>query len=198
MVAGYHLIWTGYGWWLPNDPRGSSSHNIRMAHIAGLGELHRGRKAVQPASRDIREFYEQARQVLKHPLMTFLDEDIRIIGGAFASVVCDRRYTCYACAIMLDHVHVLIRKHRDKAEEMVEQLQQASREQLIDQQRRTPDHPVWGGLGWKVFLETRADMRRTVRYIEDNPEKAGRPRQRWEFVKQYDGWLPGNPFRRAR
>jgi len=23
LVIGYHLIWTGYGWWLPNDPRGS-------------------------------------------------------------------------------------------------------------------------------------------------------------------------------
>jgi hypothetical protein len=25
MIAGYHLIWTAYGWWLPNDPRGSTS-----------------------------------------------------------------------------------------------------------------------------------------------------------------------------
>ncbi len=44
MVAGYRLIWTAYGWWLPNDPRGSSSHTIRSAEIAELGELHYGRK----------------------------------------------------------------------------------------------------------------------------------------------------------
>ena len=30
MVIGYHLIWTAYGWWLPNDPRGSTSHRIRQ------------------------------------------------------------------------------------------------------------------------------------------------------------------------
>ena len=71
MIAGFHLIWTAYGWWLPNDPRGSTSHEIRVERIAELGELHHGRKPVQPPSREIRAFYEQARQVLKHPLLTF-------------------------------------------------------------------------------------------------------------------------------
>ena len=40
MVIGYHLIWTAYGWWLPNDPRGSMSRLIRSDIIAELGELH--------------------------------------------------------------------------------------------------------------------------------------------------------------
>jgi hypothetical protein len=49
---------------------------------------------------------------------------------------------------------------------------------------------VWGGPGWKVFLNTRADMERIVRYVRDNPVKAGRPAQAWGFVKEYDGWMP--------
>ncbi len=57
MVAGFHLIWTAYGWWLPNDPRGSSSQVIRVEKIAGLGDLHPGRKAVQPPSQEIQQFY---------------------------------------------------------------------------------------------------------------------------------------------
>ena len=56
MVAGFHLIWTAYGWWLPNDPRGSSSHEIRVEKIAELGELHHGRKPVQPPGREIKQF----------------------------------------------------------------------------------------------------------------------------------------------
>ena len=28
LVIAYHLIWTAYGWWLPNDPRGSGSVTI--------------------------------------------------------------------------------------------------------------------------------------------------------------------------
>ncbi len=191
MVVAHHLIWTAYGWWLPNDPRGSTSHKIRCAEIVGLGELHHGRKRVQPASGDIRNFYEAARQVLKHDLLKFSDHEISLPGEVFAGVVAKKTYACYACAIMPDHVHMLIRKHRDKAEQMIEHFQEASREAMIEAGLRTADHPVWGGPGWKVFLETRDDITRVVKYIEDNPVKARRPRQNWGFVTQYDGWLPG-------
>jgi hypothetical protein len=46
IVIAYHLIWTVYGWWLPNDLRGSTPRTIRMAHIAALGDVHFGRKRV--------------------------------------------------------------------------------------------------------------------------------------------------------
>ncbi len=191
MIAGFHLIWTAYGWWLPNDPRGSSSHEIRVEKIADLGELHHGRKAIQPPSAELRRFYEQARDVLKHPLLTFDEGDMAQIGAAFGRVIAQRRYTCYECAIMPDHVHALIRKHRDRAEAMVENLQAASRDELIRNGCRAPTHPVWGGPGWRVFLYGQADIVRVINYIRNNPVKIGRPPQRWDFVKAYDGWLPG-------
>lgn len=193
MVAGFHLIWTAYGWWLPNDPRGSSSHEIRVERIAELGDLHHGRKPIQPPSREIRAFYEQARQVLKHPLLTFEEQDRQHIGDSFRAVIAAQRYTCYACAIMPDHVHALIRKHKHRAETMIENLQAASKEALVTALRRTPEHPVWGGPGWKVFLNTQDDIRRIVRYIDDNPRKGRLPDQHWDFVTPYDGWMPGNP-----
>ncbi len=191
MVAGHHLLWTAYGWWLPNDPRGSMSRNIATASIAELGELHYGRKKIQPASRDLKRFYEQAREILKHELLTFTPKDFEIIAEAFAKVIKDRRYTCYACAIMPDHVHLLIRRHRDDAEQMIENFQAASREALIAHNCREANHPVWGGQGWKVFMNCREDFRRTIRYIESNPIKARMPAQKWPFVVEYDGWLPG-------
>src|SRR5579871_2213385 len=98
MVAGFHLIWTAYGWWLPNDPRGSSSHEIRVERIAELGELHHGRKRVLPRSEELRRFYADARHVLKHALLTFTDDDILRIGAAFGRVMRRQRYTCYGCA----------------------------------------------------------------------------------------------------
>jgi hypothetical protein len=45
--------------------------------------------------------------------------------------------------------------------------------------------------GWKVFLETREDFRRTIAYIRKNLVQAWRSAQIWPFVKEYDGWLPG-------
>ncbi len=188
MVAAYHLIWTAYGHWLPNDPRGSMSQELRCANIAPLGEIHYGRKRIQPAGVLIKEFYEAARGVLKYDLLSFNQKQIKSIGQRFANVVRTCEYTCYACAIMSDHVHLVVRKHRDKAEEMISQFQDASR---IALQFDIGTHPVWGGPGWKVFLDTRDDITRTIHYVEQNPVKMRRPVQRWSFVKEYDGWLPG-------
>ena len=53
-----------------------------------------------------------------------------ISGQTMAETILTDEGTCYACAIMPDHVHVLIRKHRDKAEQMIEILQEASRLRL--------------------------------------------------------------------
>lgn len=58
---------------------------------------------------------------------------------------------------------------------------------------------MWGGPGWKVFIDTERQLRATIRYIEENPIKARRPAQKWDFVTPYDGWLPGlHPDRRNR
>jgi REP element-mobilizing transposase RayT len=199
MVAAYHLIWTAYGWWLPNDPRGSMSKEVHAANIAGLGELHYGRKKILPAYRDIQKFYAHASEVLKFPLLTFSEPEIGVLGERFAAVVKERRYTCYACAIMPDHVHVLIRKHRDQAEEMIQAFQEAGRAAVVakPQAGRNADHPVWGGPGWKVYLNTSDDIKRVIEYIWQNPIKARRPPQSWPFIVPYDGWLPGLAAGRA-
>lgn len=191
MVAGYHLIWTAYGWWLPNDPRGSGSREIRVEKIEPLGDIHLGRKPVQPPPVEIRKFYEQAQDLLKHPLLTFDDDDILLVGKTIGQVVAERDYTCYACAVMPEHVHLLIRRHRERSEEMIETFQEATRQSLIEFGKRSLTHPVWGGPGWRVFLNTQEDFRRIIKYIEDNPLKIGRPKQTWEFVRLYDGWMPG-------
>lgn len=192
MVVGYHLVWTAYGWWLPNDPRGSWSDKIRVEPIADLGEAHYGRKLQQPKSVEIRAFYEKAQDALAHPLLAFTSDEFKLIANAFAGVIRERHYTCYACAIMPDHVHLLIRRHYDKSELMIERFQEKSRDALIDAGKRSVTHPVWGGPGWKRFLNTRNDFITVERYVRRNPEKSGLPDQYWDFVTPYDGWLPGN------
>ena len=197
IVIAHHLIFTAYGWWLPNDPRGSNSTTIRNDVIAELGEIHYGRRRVQPVSGDIGEFYREADKRLRHELMTFSEGEVSAIATAFEEVAKEQRYTCWACAIMPDHVHVLIRKHKHLAEEMIAVLQDHSRLRLRADGLRPTNHPVWGGPGWKVFLDHPDEVRRIVGYIEANPLKIGWPRQEWEFVKSYDGWPlhPGHSTR---
>src|SRR5687768_5576422 len=119
LVIAHHLIWTLYGWWLPNDPRGSCSTGIKSDVLAQLGDLHLGRKKVQPAGREIRAFYQEARPLLKHPLLQFDETARTLVAAGFAHAVADANLTCWACAILPDHIHVLVRKHRLTAEEMV-------------------------------------------------------------------------------
>jgi len=151
MLIAHHLISTGYGWWLANDPRGSESLEIRVERLAALGPIHYGRKAVQPSSRELRKFHEQAHDLLQHQVREFDEGDVIVLGESIEKWLANNVYTCYACAMMPDHVHLLIRRHRDVAETMLEKFQEATRQALIDAERRAVTHPVWGGKGRKVF-----------------------------------------------
>ncbi len=132
IVIAHHIMWTLYGWWLPNDPRGSTSRTIRNDLIAELGELHFGRKRIQPAGRDIGAFYEQAAAMLKHPLLSFAPAEFAVVANAIGESIEELGYTCYASAVMPDHVHLVIRKHRHLAEEMIEKIQMLSRQRLAE------------------------------------------------------------------
>jgi len=138
----------------------------------------------------LREFRERAAKVLKFEIRELSNGEIASVAAAFQEVIHARRYTCYACAIMPDHVHLLVRKHRDNSDVMIEEFQRASRIAVAAAGERSLEHPVWGGPGWRVYLETKGDIERVVRYIEGNPLKAKLAKQTWPFVTQYDGWLP--------
>ena len=162
IVIAYHLIWTAYGWWLPNDIRGSTSRFVESELIFELGDLHYGRKQVQPARSELLAFFGRAAGRLKHDMLEFGAAEVAAIANALRAAIDLHRYTCYACAIMPDHVHVLIRKHKHLAEDMIANFQEATRVELRRLGLRDPDHPVWGGPGWKVFLDHPDDVRRTI------------------------------------
>ncbi len=92
---------------------------------------------------------------------------------------------------MPDHVHLLIRRACDSAEQMVEAFQEITRTALIDAGKRSPTHPTWTkGPGWKGFHEYATGFCQTIKYIRENPLEIGLPEQNWDFVSEYDGWLP--------
>lgn len=203
IVIAHHIIWTLYGWWLPNDPRGSTSRTIRNDLIAELGELHFGRKSIQPASHEIREFYEQAAAQLKHSLLSFAPAELPVVAHSIGAAIEELKLACYACAVMPDHVHLLIRKHRLLAEEMIDGIQSLSRKRLVEFGVRDVAHPVWTRGGWTVFLDHPDQVRRTIRYVERNPLSSRLPAQSWDFVRPYDDWplhpghSPHSPYVRA-
>jgi REP element-mobilizing transposase RayT len=93
---------------------------------------------------------------------------------------------------MPDHAHLLVRRHADRAEEMIARFQEATRAVLIAVGKRAATHPVWSqGPGWKGFLNAPDDFVRDVGYVRRNPVQIGRPEQTWDFVTVYDGWPVG-------
>jgi REP element-mobilizing transposase RayT len=92
---------------------------------------------------------------------------------------------------MPDHVHILIRRHRDRAEELIARFRKESKAALIQAGNRPVNQPVWNdGAGWKTFVTSRREFENEIEYIRQNPVKIGRPEQTWDFVMAYDGWLP--------
>jgi hypothetical protein len=110
------------------------------------------------------------------------------VAAAIGDAVGELGLTCYACSVMPDHVHLVVRKHRVLAEEMVEGIQTLSRKRLVEVGLREIAHPVWTRGGWKVFLDHPDEVWRSVGYVERNPLVAGLPGQSWEFVTRYDNW----------
>jgi len=134
--------------------------------------------------------------------LRFDEHHVQIIADAFFEAIEQFRYTCNASTIMPDHVHILIRKYRHKAEEMIENLQRLSRLRLSRSETIDANHPIWTAGGWKGFLDSPEAVRRTIRYIEDNRVTAKLPCQRWPFVTVYDNWPmhpghnPNSPYAR--
>ncbi len=202
IVIAYHLVWTGYGWWLFTDPRGSMSSVLRNEYLRDTGEMHFGRKRIQPRSSEVREHFRTTESKLAHARRTFSDVEIDCIGSAFARVVTECVYTVYACAIMMDHIHLLIRKHRHSAEDMIANFQRESHLALRDARHFDLEHPVWGGHGWTVFIDNPERVWKTIDYVRENPIKARMREQNWSFVKPYDNWplfeghSPNSPYAR--
>ena len=185
VILGAHLVWHGYGHWMPNDPRGSGSTEIRKDELGDLGEVHFGRKRQQPTREELREFYRNANPRLEFEPFWFDAKMRQTIGDAIGRAVEAKGYTVWQFALCSNHAHGVVRTHRDRSEVIWDALAQASREALRATCGIDPSHPVWSHRPYKVFLYTPDQVIDRIDYVLKNPEKEGLPRQSWWFVKPY-------------
>jgi len=183
-----NLGFVGYGHWLPNDPRGSGSEEIREEKLVDLRPVHQGRKRKQPSRDVLRKFTRAAAPKLEFPLLWFDDAKRQALGMAVEEVVSNEGYTVWARAVMRNHIHLCIRRHRDDAKAMWNKFAEATSAGLRLFATVTPNHPIWSTRPYKVFLYTPDDVRRVIKYIDENPLKDGLVEQTWPFIIPYDGW----------
>jgi hypothetical protein len=188
IIISAHYIWHGYGHWAPNCIRGSGSTEIRKPELEALGEIHFGRKTDQPTREELKAFYREVNKRLKYKAVWFEDAKRQALGDAFGKVCAERRYTCWAFAAMWNHVHAVIRRHRDNADAIWHHCADGMRAAIRSFGNVDPAHPVWSERPYKVFLYVRDEVTGRIEYVEENPEKEKPPRQSWPFVLPYDGW----------
>ncbi len=186
VVLAYHSIFCAYGFWLPNDPRGSWSDYVRswdLFYAAGGGTACGARRSVAAIPHD-RADRLRTKNALASTPMRFTNAQIAAISRGF-QVACDEAdFRMVACAIMPDHVHAVILRHQRTIEEVVGHLKSRATKQLGAQGLR-PDQPIWARGGWHVFLNDVDAIQLAIQYTNANPVKAGLPRQRWEFVRPW-------------
>lgn len=176
IVIAHHLILHGYAHWLPNDPRGSESQEVESAKLADLGPVHFGRKRVQPPREELRAFHDAAAPLLAHAPIWFDAAKRQALAESIAQTLGETGYTVWACAVMRNHVHLCVRRHRDDALTIWTRFAQSTSTGLRLFADVANDHPIWSDRPYKVFLYTPADVRRVIAYIENNPPKRASPR----------------------
>lgn len=184
-----------YGFWLPNDPRGSWSTWIRQWELLRLGPATKVETTRSVAGR--RHDYamrQAAKEQLKYPPVALTGVLAREVGTGFELAISQGHYSCYACSILPEHVHLVMGRHTKKIEMQLTHLQ-ANATRRLNSLGLNPllafkneDGYVprpWSRGEWSVYLDSFADVQRAIEYVENNPIKEGKPRQHWNFVKPY-------------
>jgi REP element-mobilizing transposase RayT len=195
MVLAHHVIFTAYGFWLPNDPRGSWSVFVRSWELSRHGRATNidTRRSVANTPHDQRS-RQAAKRDLQYEPVEFTGQQALCIARGFAQAIAESSYVAYACSILPAHVHMILKRHENMAERMVGHFKARATQQLAaaglhpfaryrDANGRFPS--VWGHRSWKVFLNSEADIERAIDYVRNNPVKDGKKMQNWSFVTPY-------------
>ena len=204
MVHGYHVILPNYGFWLPNDPRGSWSEFVRRWELARFGATTKSleRRDVEALSPVEIANRDAMRRSLRYPPVFLNGEQAATVGDGFRKQAAKSKYTLWACAILPEHTHLVLARHTYKIEQVATLLKGAATSELMNRRihplakfARPGQRPprMWAEHEWKVFLDSEEAIENAIHYVEENPVKEGKPKQNWSFVRPFagipDGWI---------
>jgi REP element-mobilizing transposase RayT len=207
MVLAHHSIFSFYGFWLPNDPRGSGSDYIAVWELFRYGPATKVTTRRSVASRRVDPTWKaRASTALDWPPLVISGVQALAVVDGFREAIAEAGYAIHACAILPDHVHLVIGRHARGIRQIVGHLRAKATRKLRErgllesalasaserasesasQATRLKDRPVWGAHGWNVALDSCQAVARAIGYVELNPEKEGKKRQHWDIVTPFD------------
>jgi hypothetical protein len=150
-----------YGFWLPNDPRGSGSDYIAVWELYRYGRATKtdSRRSVAAVPHD-RALRLKAKEELRNPPVQITGHQAVAIAQGFRAACEEGGYSVYACAVLPDHIHMVIGPHRRNIRVIVGHL--------------------------KSRADSERAVERAIRYVENNPLKEGKKVQNWSFVTPFD------------
>ncbi len=183
MILAYHSIFGMYGFWLPNDPRGSGSDYIASWELFRYGAATKTDSRRSVAHRPFPPNWQrEAKSALHWPPVSVTGRQALSIGEGFATAGGEGPYRIYACAILSEHVHLVIGVSSRRIRAVVGHLRSRATHALRQEELWDDDRPLGGAHGWNVYGETVAAVERAIRYVNENPLKEGKKRQNWSFV----------------
>ncbi len=195
MIHGYHVIFGSYGFWLPNDPRGSWSDFVSAWELLKFGPATKGiERAELTPEQDTHRL--AAKKALEYPAVQFSGVQARAIGRGFGNAVRKSNLTIWRCSILPEHIHLVIARHTFKVEyiagllkgEATKQLKSEGLHPLADAVEVGQDLPTpWAAKCWRVYLDCEEAIENAIHYVDQNPVKEGKRVQKWSFESGFRG-----------
>jgi hypothetical protein len=191
MIA-FHLIISAYGFWLPNDPRGSWSDFVGSWELLKFGPATKvsGRRSYAHDPHDA-ALRRAAKEALKYPPVRFDEAQRNAIASGFERSCVEGEYRCFACCIGYDHAHLVIQRHTREMTVIAGHLKAGATRALAERNI----HPLMNHIGkrggaptpwsegcWKVFIDSDEQLSKATAYVELHPGKEGLSAQNWGFV----------------
>ncbi len=195
-MLAFHGIITAYGFWLPNDPRGSWSGFVaawKLYRAGGKATKVSTRQSVAHATHDRRQ-RQAVKELLSRQPVCFTGIQAREVAHGFARAIQKSNHVLWACAVLPEHVHVVVAASRLNPNKILGHLKReaalalkvAGLHPFQKEFESTGKLPTcWAEGGWKVFLDTSEHVQRAIEYVENNPLKEGKRVQRWSFVTPF-------------
>lgn len=195
LVLGFHFILSAYGFWLPNDPRGSWSDCIRAFDLLCFGPATRvtTTRSLAAAPHDA-ALRRAAKQALRHKPVRFTGVQARAVARGIAIAALEARYVIHALAILPDHVHLVMAWHPKHVDLIAAHLKAKATHELViagmhplacDASIKGRIPSPWARNHWCPFIRNVDHMREAIAYVERNLIKAGLRPQRWRQVQPY-------------
>jgi REP element-mobilizing transposase RayT len=130
-VVGFHFIFSAYGFWLPNDPRGSWSQAVRAFNLLRFGPATKvtTHRSLAGRKHDVQKRLA-AKRALGHKPVRFNGKQARAIVRGFATARTEHDHTVHALAVLPDHVHMVMAWHRRHIDQIAAHLKAKATAQL--------------------------------------------------------------------